>query len=349
MEKAYHFEGVWMVLILVIMAFVFCGDPKESLAAPQVKKAVILRFAHGEPATVLLGRGAQRFADRFNERAKGAYRVEIYPAGQMGKFETYLNLCRTGAIEIAEVTNMNAAGEAPALDIMLPFLFNNQEAQYYAGFLGEKVIADIWKKTFNQKPFMQWGFELQDIIANSPVRTLSDMKGKKVKVGGGITRSKSLSLWGAAPVSIAGPETYEALQRKIADGCIGMMNSVIAFKWYEILKHYTISGMFSSFNSPFTINLDVWNSLPKNIQDILTEEGKAADEWLYNATKEEREKMIKTLKDNKVEVYILPPDESAKWREVVKPVYDLYLKAAGPDGKKLLDFAMEANKKYSGK
>ena len=71
---------------------------------------------------------------------------------------------------------------------------------------------------------------------------------------------------GAVPVRMAAPDAYELLSRGTLDGLLFPVESVISYGLDKLVKHATDGTGFASFIVAFSINRDVWNSLPPDVQ-----------------------------------------------------------------------------------
>jgi TRAP-type C4-dicarboxylate transport system substrate-binding protein len=90
-------------------------------------------------------------------------------------------------------------------------------------------------------------------------------------------------------------------------------NVVTAFKIYEVAKYFTEVGFGATMAGILTINLDTWEKLPKQVQDIILEVG---SEWFWDVYKrgqELEEQAISKMKSEGVTIYKLPEEERAKW------------------------------------
>jgi TRAP-type C4-dicarboxylate transport system substrate-binding protein len=106
-----------------------------------------------------------------------------------------------------------------------------------------------------------------------PINSLADLKGMKIRTGGGIAE-KFGNLLGASAFVKPAPESYELLASGVADGVFFPMESIISFKLDKVLKHATIfPGGFYSSSFGFFMNQDKWNKLSKQDQAILEKMG----------------------------------------------------------------------------
>src|SRR6185369_11027675 len=102
-----------------------------------------------------------------------------------------------------------------------------------------------------------------------PIGSLADLKGMKIRTGGGIAE-KFGNLLGASAFVKPAPESYELLSSGVADGVFFPMESVVSFKLDKVLKHATVfPGGFYSSSFGFFMNQDKWAKLSKQDQDII--------------------------------------------------------------------------------
>lgn len=74
---------------------------------------------------------------------------------------------------------------------------------------------------------------------------------------------------GAAPTTVNSAEVYTALQTKLVDGGEGPLVTIDGSKYYEATKFITLTA---HQHTPFEMiaNGAAWSRLPKNLQDILS-------------------------------------------------------------------------------
>jgi TRAP-type C4-dicarboxylate transport system substrate-binding protein len=106
-----------------------------------------------------------------------------------------------------------------------------------------------------------------------PINSLADLKGMKIRTGGGIAE-KFGNLLGASAFVKPAPESYELLASGVADGVFFPLESIISFKLDKVLKHATIfPGGFYSSSFGFFMNQEKWDKLSKQDQDIIEKHG----------------------------------------------------------------------------
>lgn len=102
-----------------------------------------------------------------------------------------------------------------------------------------------------------------------PINTIADLRGLKIRTGGGAAEKLARALGVSSFVKPA-PESYELLSTSVADGLFFPLESVPAFKLESIIKYATLfPGGFYSVTFAFIMNEDRWNKLPKADQDLI--------------------------------------------------------------------------------
>jgi len=106
-----------------------------------------------------------------------------------------------------------------------------------------------------------------------PINSLADLKGMKIRTGGGIAE-KFGNLLGASAFVKPAPESYELLSSGVADGVFFPLESVVSFKLDKVLKYATLfPGGFYSSSFGFFMNQDKWNKLSKQVQTTIEKHG----------------------------------------------------------------------------
>jgi len=92
-----------------------------------------------------------------------------------------------------------------------------------------------------------------------------------------------------------------------------------------------------------TINLDIWNDMPKDYQEILIEEAWRMSDAMTQRqlSNEPEEKDILTSMG--MEVYDLPKAERERWKTAVAPYVDQKLADMGEFGDRIREIAKKAN------
>lgn len=105
-------------------------------------------------------------------------------------------------------------------------------------------------------------------FSKKPINEIADFKGLSL-AGTGIFDEIGPAL-GMTPVAMQMAEQYTSMEKGIIDICRGGLDSVMAFKFFEVAK-YIIKPGFGSAPASLFLNLDKWNSMPKDLQALFVD------------------------------------------------------------------------------
>ncbi|GAH48668.1 unnamed protein product, partial [marine sediment metagenome] len=119
---------------------------------------------------------------------------------------------------------------------------------------------------------------------------------------------------------------------------------------FEVLPYVVMSGVTSeSCGGTFVMNLDVWDSLPADVQQIMTEERKEQEKWVNDLEKAVGDELLEEYEaEGIIDIYILPSEERARWVAACDPFYETLVSEWGEKGKKVLEIARYYQAKYAG-
>lgn len=107
-----------------------------------------------------------------------------------------------------------------------------------------------------------------NIFTNKAVSTPQEMKGQTIRVSA--TYEPFVKALGCAAVTLPGGEVYTALERGTVDGYAWCAIGNVGSGWPEVCK-YIIAPRIYTNNVLGIINLDSWNALPGDLQDLLND------------------------------------------------------------------------------
>ena len=333
--------AIFLPLLLFVLGIVV-GNP-----AMAQKKPVMLRLVEPAPANDWpLAYKDFEFAKRFNERAKGEYKMEVYAGGALAKLPEYFDAVRVGAVEMADAPWGMFGFADPRLSLLeMPFLFASMGAASDACRSLTRLYDPILQKKFNAKGLAVTNTGGLQLWTSRPVKTLEDLKGLMI---GTISppSARLIKDLGGSAVPIMWTDMYEALQKKVVDGAMQGTHGMIVTQLYQVVKYGTIFFPISGYNG-YTINLDVWKKMPQHIKDLLQEEADNAADWMTKlCTTQIGDDDMKVYKENGVAIYILPKAEREKWEKKLTPYREEELSKAGDFGQKIMKIAEDANKRF---
>jgi TRAP-type C4-dicarboxylate transport system substrate-binding protein len=251
-----------------------------------------------------------------------------------------MDAVRTGAVEMASIGLGIFAGLDPGL-AEVPLLYDNVRANAAACRPSIELYNEILMGKMNQIGLAAYTTGAQEMISKKPVKTLEDWKGLLVGATNPEGAALSTSL-GASPVVIMWTECYSNLEKGVVDCVLTSTQWTLISGLTDVADYVTMFYATPTFNT-YLLNLDVWNKMPKNVQDILIEEAWRVSDEMANIHINLEKEDIDTLTSMGMDVYILPKAERDKWKEAVKPYVDEKLAGLGDFGAKIRQIAEKAN------
>ena len=348
---------ILVTTLLVISLVISCAEPEpEPTPAPTpaptpepeptpAPEQVLIRMTTPIPPGDPFVTWAQEGMDKFNARTNGAYKMQLFPGGQLGPFPESLDLIRTGAVEGGMIPPAAFAGSIPELGLPeLPFLFNNAEANAYAATCIKDVISPLLETQANQKSVGCFTVGTLNLLSVKPVKTLEDLEGLIVGCDAP-PMVELIKALGGSGIVVDFTEDYSNMQKGIFDAKTSAAQYVFIAKLYEIAKYYTVFHGLGTLYS-FNINLDVYNKMPQDVKDALNEEMTALAQSLSQKKIEEFYEREPDLTELGVQYYYLPAAERDRWKSMAYPGTLDMLAKSGDVGAKIKQCADEANDKY---
>lgn len=326
--------GVILVSVLLVIS---CAKPEPAPAptakptpapAPQVKP-IKMRLASGLEAKHGTSIVVQWFADEVGKRTKGALVIETYHGGVLLGHREVIDAVKANSVEFALSPGGHWNVLTPLMEFPNIFFLTDSEKT----FLGARdVIREVMTQVAAENnikflyciPYGEVG------LANKkrPVNVMEDMKGLKIR---GVSKGAfdSLETLGAVPYDIPTPEVYDAIAKGAVDGVATGTETITARKWYEATKYVVLPFNISTWL--VFMNMQVFNGLPKEIQNIVLEVAKDAEARQVDARRAYDDENRKLLSEKQT-IKILTSDESKVWAAKLKPVHDAWVKSSAAKG-----------------
>ncbi|MCH2669980.1 MAG: TRAP transporter substrate-binding protein DctP, partial [Gammaproteobacteria bacterium] len=164
-----------------------------------------------------------------------------------------------------------------------------------------------------------------NIISKTPIRSLEDLNGIKIRATGGLT-SEILRELGAVPVAIAAAETYPAFQRGVIDAVSLSASDIVAYRLQEIGLYYTRVDI-NILVLHYCLNQRSFDALPQDLRialyQLLRIRSQLTVQNFYSGSGYEH--AFETLRESGVEIFELEEDELNRWREKVAPLKERYI------------------------
>ena len=341
-------KKTFVLLVCLLSLVILLGSSRPARTAPA--NVIELKLASLVPPVHTMNRSIiTPWIKEVEQRTQGRVKVSIFPAETLGKARDDYDLAARGVAEVAEFVHAYTPGRFPLSSVMdLPLGVPSSK-------IGCRIFWELYEKYMKQE---YSDVKLLCLFTTEPgqiamtkklVKTMSDLKGMRLR-SPGPRQTALLRAFGASPLTIPGPDMYDALQKGMADGALLPISGVRDFKVEELIKYTTI-GNFYALPNGIVMNLNTWKSLPPDIQKIIDETtglrlaekgGEAFDRTGAQVQEEQRKRGA--------EYYQLPPAEMKIFREKFKVVTDAWvaeMESKGLPGKKVFEEATSLVQKYS--
>lgn len=300
--------------------------------------------------------GAQFFVERASELSGGRLRFEYHPSESLGAAEDFVNLARSGVVDIAMVSPGYVSSQLPLSGVAdLPAMTIDP----CEGALGlEPLLAEggvLYEHDFAPDGLhplvvgVVTGYEVMT-GGGRAVTEPSDVAGMVLRSSGG-TIDRTVSRLGAAPVSMPVTEMYEAISRGTVDGTVLGPLSALPYRLDEAATHSTLGAQLGSFTITYSIGRSTWDGLPPDVQDVLTRAGHDTNRHLCREVADYDAASRDELEAGGLAFHRLTPDEQQRWRAAVEPVREEWvaeMERMGLPGRAALDDLLASQRAVAG-
>lgn len=299
-------KGQIFVVIFVVFIIV-CGIGSSSQAADYKFK---WRLSQLMPPDSDHHRRCVAFAEEVKAKTDGRIQIKVYSGSVLGDWVNINEYVMRGDVDMA------MQGLAPTYDPRLnigyymPYMFTNTEEAKEAYSVGGWVYDMVGDLLIEQgiKGLALYPAGWAGVSTKEVPKGWEEMKPNKMKIR--VMPLKACQLtWkalGYIPSTIPYSEAYSAIERGVADGASGGP----PFQGYQFRDVQSVWIQTNDYLEPwwFILNLDKWNKLTKNDQQVLVSAAQKQVEGRWNYFLKEDEDYRQKMKDYGMKV-LIPTDE----------------------------------------
>ncbi len=217
--------------------------------------------------------GAQVFAERVAAMTNGKFKITPRAAGELAPGLQVLDVVVQGAVPVGHTASYYYIGKTPAMAFgtALPFglTAQQQNAWFYEGG-GLELLQEFYREKFNviQFPAGNTGVQMGGWFRKE-IETVKDLQGLKMRIPG--LGGKVMSKLGVLVQVLPGGEIFQALQTGAIDAAewVGPYDDE-KLGLHKATKFYYYPGWWEPGPSlEVQINLDEWNKLPEEYQEVI--------------------------------------------------------------------------------
>lgn len=227
-----------------------------------------------------LGTSPERLAERINSMSDGRLNVKVYAAGELVPPMEVFDAVSRNTAEMGHSTAYYWKGKTDTAQFFTSVPFGLSAIEMNA-WLHKGGGLELWEEAyapFGVKPFAigNTGMQMGGWF-NKEIHSIDDLKGLKIRTPG--LGGEVYDRLGATTVNLPGSEVFTALQTNAIDASdwVSPFND-LAFGLHKAAKYYYYPG----WQEPqavleLIINQKAWDSLPADLQAIVTEAARASN------------------------------------------------------------------------
>lgn len=287
-----------LLCLTLIAALAGCGQPQQTTPTsspasvpntsapdenapsdddlPEIKLKMAATVNEGE----LGGQIMQAYLDYVTEHTNGKVTFETFYGGILASPMEELQLVSSGSVDLIPLGHNPYGDQLPLL--CGPSWVNGDEkaALDYFNYLvfENEETAPLLQAEAAAQNIIYLGFQPSGknvFVSKAEGASFADFQGRQIGAAANHELFQSLGL---VVVTTPPGDIYEGLSRGIIDMGRLSFTAAIGNKWYEVAKNWMLDGT-SAAGSPFTMNLDTWNSLPEAYQTVFKEAAEYAAEY----------------------------------------------------------------------
>jgi TRAP-type transport system periplasmic protein len=305
------------VVLSAAAALVLTGD------AMAQDKPVTLRLASAFDEKTDMMQAAKRLADTLRERTGGSIDVKIFAGGQMGGEKDNLEALKLGELDIGVFGTFPIVTLAPKYSFFdAPFVFRDKDHVYntWNSKLGEGVRQVFQANSIHTLGMMGRGY--RHLTSNTPINSVDDLKGVKIRMGQSKPFIDAFSQIGAVVVPIALPELFTSLKLGVVSASDGPFDQIYTFKLHEAQKNLAITGHLYA-TSLWLMNDGAYKKLSAKQREVFDAAAKEALAFGDQLSAKSENELLGKLKDAGMQV--TKPDY-APFMQKAKPAIDKLFK-----------------------
>ncbi|ALX50694.1 C4-dicarboxylate ABC transporter [Lentibacillus amyloliquefaciens] len=298
---------------------IYYDDEQEGL-----EEQIIIRFSHVAAENTPKGRAASKFAELLEDKTNGKVKVHLFPNAILYNDTNEWEAVQSGSVEMIAPATAKISEHYPIWQILdLPFAFPNHQAveKTYEGKIGEALLEGLDHTNVKGLDLWYGGFK-QITTQESVIREPDDFNRLHFRTMPGAVIQEQFSQLNASTSIIPFNKTYQNLEVNFVDGQENTLSNINTKKFYEHQQYLTISN-HGYLGYGMLMNRDFWNGLPSEVQESINEAIHEATAWGRRHAIEINDQHARAIRSNQsLEIYTLPAEERAKWRQALRPVYD---------------------------
>ena len=268
-------------------------------------------------------KAAEHFKETLEKYSNGKMTLDIFGSNQLAAGAKAVEGTQLGTIDIFIENPMSVSNVVPSFEALnMPYMFDSA-AQAFDMMAKCKVFAEDCE-AHGIKLLGYWYNGWRN-ISNSkrPINKVEDLEGLTIRIAESQVFADMMAAFGMNAVPLANSEVFTALQMGTVDAQENPQNNYINNKYYEVNRYFSMTRHVFSVE-PVGMNLDLWNSLTPEEQEILQRAFDDATVYAREIAETTETNQLKEFLDKGADIVVTYIEDLTPFREKVAPVYDKY-------------------------
>lgn len=274
------------------------------IGAQAIAQQYLIKFATVAPEGSSWLKVMREYDKAIREQSGGRVGFRIYANGVAGDEKDVIRKIRLGQYHAGGFTGVGVGEVAKKVRILdAPFMFKNYDE---VDFIVNKFEPEFLK-AFEDGGFVLLGMAEVGFVyvyTGKPVASPEDMKGVKMWMWEGDPIAQAaFEAIGISPIPLSITDVTTALQTGMINGVYTSPLALIALQWFTKVK-YMMGEPLADSQGAVMLSKKMYDSLPKDIQDILVSNGRKYFRQLTLSSRKENAQSIETLKQKGITVMV---------------------------------------------
>ena len=286
------------------------------LLLPATLYATTFKIATAAPEGSSWMREMRAGATEIKQQTDGRVKIKFFAGGVMGNDKSVLRKMRVGQLQGGAFTTGSLIDISPDADLFsLPLIFRSYEE---VEFVRKQMDADL-RQSIEQAGFVCFGFAgggFALLMSENPVRTIDDIRGRKIWVPEGDSISyRAMASLGLAPVTLPITDVMTGLQAGLVEVIAASPIGALAFQWHTRVKYVTNTPL-SYLYATMVIDKKFFARISETDQQIVREVMDKIYVRIDQTNRSDNEAARQAMIDAGISFVDSPEPEIARWRGV---------------------------------
>lgn len=318
-----------LLTCLMVVSMVGCGSKSSETSEPasvEDFKPITLKFSTMNPAEHFSIDSVYNIKKVVEEKTDGKIKIDVYPGGQLGDYDTVTDELMRGTIDLAfqsAVDKYDARVGAHAL----PYLCTNYD-DLEVVYGPDSYLTQVYNDAYSELGIKFMGVfteGFQGIGSTKKIENAGDPSAKKnytLRCANIKVLTDSFINLGFNVTTLPYSETLSGIQTGVVDGWVGGTAILNYQTFSDVINRYYLYMTYVEA-SHFLMNAKTFNSLPVEYQQILVDAIQEECARSYGLAKEMDDKGMRLLEEVGIEAIYFSEEELTAMKDAIRtPVLD---------------------------